>query len=982
MEAPMERARLVPLLFTLSIAAILHLSHGGHAHPSLLHSDKAALLNFKSWVNDPNGSLSNWLDSNHVCNFSGVNCSATPHGNRVTNLSLPGAGIRGPLKTVLANLSHLHQLNLGANLLYGPIPGEFRHLTHLEHLDLNGYGSQGLEGPLPDWIGQLSKLRFLDLGSNQFSGHIPHSIYNCTSLETLDLSANYLSGEIPPQIGSHLTKLTVLYLFTNRFTGSISSSSSSSSPKNGEFISSPDWIGQLSKLLRLDLGSNRFSGQIPLSIFNCSNLVLLDLSDNTLVGEIPPLIGNHLTKLKLINLYFNRLTGTIPSSFSNMSILEILDVTSNNLSGELPSADVLGKLTKLQRLHLSSNHFWSHDNNTNLEPFFRAIGNCSNLFNLEMTNIGLGGELPSFTLLIGTNMSSISFENNRFSGPIPSDIKLLSNLTLLNLSSNLLSGTIPEEITLLNKLQRLFLSNNTLSGPIPSSVGRMASLEWLDLSINQLSGNIPGSFENLKRLEQLLLQQNNLSGEIPPAIGRCNSLKLLVLSYNRLNGSIPWDISNLTFMGNLNLSHNLFEGSLPMAITKMTLIEVIDLSHNNFTGVDVLPQLDVCPRLASINFSQNNLQGQLPAESFGTLKSLTSLDLSYNQLTGSIPSTLNGTNLSQLNLSYNDFIGSIPTFLFTTFHLTNLSFLGNCRLNGSLPGNRTCKAITPTTHHKPWGRSTKIWVITISSAAAMFVLLLFLYYGIKMVGRKRIKIFFKERADDGRASPALKLNFPRITFRELEEATAGFGEGRLIGSGGYGKVYRGTLRDGTQVAIKVLRTQTGNSTKSFNKECQVLKRIRHRNLIRIITACSRPDFKAVVLPFMANGSLESHLYPADADADASVRELSLVQRVNICSDVAEGMAYLHHHSPARVVHGDLKPSNVLLNDDMTALVSDFGNARLLMSGGGPANGGETDSAGASTANMLWGSIGYMAPGTYPLLDLSFSRLLFLLAFIL
>lgn len=226
-----------------------------------------------------------------------------------------------------------------------------------------------------------------------------------------------------------------------------------------------------------------------------------------------------------------------------------------------------------------------------------------------------------------------------------------------------------------------------------------------------------------------------------------------------------------------------------------------------------------------------------------------------------------------------------------------------------------------------------------------------------------MKIFFKERADDMRTSPALKLNFPRITYRELDEATAGFDEGRLIGSGGYGKVYRGTLRDGTLVAIKVLRTQTGNSAKSFKKECQVLKRIRHRNLIRIITACSRPDFKAVVLPFMANGSLESHLYPADAEADAS-GELSLVQRVNICSDVAEGMAYLHHHSPARVVHGDLKPSNVLLKDDMTALVSDFGNARLLMSGGGPANGGETDSAGTSTANMLWGSIGYMAPGTY------------------
>ncbi|XP_068647242.1 putative leucine-rich repeat receptor-like serine/threonine-protein kinase At2g24130 [Aristolochia californica] len=126
--------------------------------------------------------------------------------------------------------------------------------------------------------------------------------------------------------------------------------------------------------------------------------------------------------------------------------------------------------------------------------------------------------------------------------------------------------------------------------------------------------------------------------------------------------------------------------------------------------------------------------------------------------------------------------------------------------------------------------------------------------------------------------------------------------------------------------------------------------------MRIITACSLPDFIALVLPYMANGSLESHLYPAASGSDFSC--LSLVQRVNICSDIAEGMAYLHQYSPARVIHCDLKPSNVLLDDDMTALVSDFGIERLVMNVGG--NGG-VDSMGNSTANLLCGSIGYIAP---------------------
>jgi serine/threonine protein kinase len=212
---------------------------------------------------------------------------------------------------------------------------------------------------------------------------------------------------------------------------------------------------------------------------------------------------------------------------------------------------------------------------------------------------------------------------------------------------------------------------------------------------------------------------------------------------------------------------------------------------------------------------------------------------------------------------------------------------------------------------------------------------------------------FRGRRSGG-SSPVVKYKYPRITYQELVEATEEFSTDRLVGAGSYGRVYRGTLQDGTMVAVKVLQLQSRNSTKSFSRECQVLKRIRHRNLMRIITACSLADFKALVLPFMAKGSLERCLYSGPPT------ELSLVQRVNICSDIAEGVAYLHHHSPIKVIHCDLKPSNVLINDDMTALVSDFGISRLVMSVGGVAN---TADVGASTVNMLCGSIGYIPPGT-------------------
>ncbi|BAT76154.1 hypothetical protein VIGAN_01411700, partial [Vigna angularis var. angularis] len=151
------------------------------------------------------------------------------------------------------------------------------------------------------------------------------------------------------------------------------------------------------------------------------------------------------------------------------------------------------------------------------------------------------------------------------------------------------------------------------------------------------------------------------------------------------------------------------------------------------------------------------------------------------------------------------------------------------------------------------------------------------------------------------------------------------------------------LQDNTRVAVKVLDTTQGEISRSFRRECQILKKIRHRNLIRIITICCRPEFNALVFPLMPNGSLESHLYPS--------QRLNVVQLVRICSDVAEGMAYLHHYSPVKVVHCDLKPSNILLDEDMTALVTDFGISRLVQS---DENTSTSTSSFSSTHALLCG----------------------------
>ncbi|KAJ8634761.1 hypothetical protein MRB53_009028 [Persea americana] len=778
---------------------------------------------------------------------------------------------------------------------------------------------------------QHHRVSELNLSGTSLQGLLSPFLANLTRLRVLDLSGNELFGHIPPEFSS-LRQLKALILPENHLHGPI-----------------PDSIAVLSHLDYLDLHGNQLTGVVPMLIlYNCTILLYIDFSENALYGEIPPEMGNHLPYLSFFNLYSNKLSGTIPKSFSNLTHLGSLDVENNSLSGELPSETFLNK-PLLEFLHLSYNHLSSHDNNTDLTPFFTALSNCSNLKELELAGNGIGGRLPSTIDQLAFGLKVISLEDNLIFGTIPPNVANLSNLTLLNLSSNLFNGTIPVEIGLLPRLEQLILSNNSLSGPIPYTVGQILTLGRLDLSQNGLSGEIPATLGNLTRLVELLLQRNQLSGRMPSSLGRCKSLNKLDLSYNRLTGRIPEEIVGLRDLGVfLNLSHNLLQGPLPLELSKLEAVQEIDLSSNNING-SIFPQLESCVAVQVINLSHNFLQGTLP-ESLGRLRNLETLDVSYNSMSGEIPLGLSGCNtLKQLNLSYNDFNGSIPMVgVFANFTL--LSFLGNPRLCGSVFG--TC-------HKKRlWLRKRKnlILVSAVASSSALLFIVCCLI-GFKKI---RLKIFPREDGISRKSTPDLKFSFPRITYKELAEATGGFDEGRLIGSGGFGHVYRGILRDGTVIAVKVLHLQTTNSTKSFNRECQVLKRIRHRNLMRIVTACSLPDFKALVLPFMANGSLESHLYPPSAPtvSGSASSDLNLIQRVCICSDIAEGMAYLHHHSPVRVIHCDLKPSNVLLNDDMTALVSDFGIARLVTSSGG--NGG-AENMGNSTANMLCGSIGYIAP---------------------
>ncbi|XP_077232666.1 uncharacterized protein LOC143870037 [Tasmannia lanceolata] len=776
-----------------------------------------------------------------------------------------------------------------------------RHSQRVIALNL---GDQGLVGPMSPHIANLTFLHEINLANNGFSGQLPPEMSGLFRLSSLNLSLNSYEGEIPTNLTAHCPKLTSMTLSYNNFVGGV-----------------PYKFHLFSQLAYLDLKKNNLMGNIPTSLGNLSFLIRLDLGYNSLKGSIPYELGR-LTGLNFLQLSVNNLSGPIPVSFSNASRLLQLDFAYNSFSGLLPMN--LGSLQDLNFLSFGVNQLGSRGKSNDM-IFLTSLTNCSGLQKLFLDSNYLSGALPDSIANLSTQLTKLTLGRNQIFGSIPSGIENLVGLKTLGMENNFLTGTIPVGLGKLNKLQLLTLNTNGLFGQIPSSLGNITHLLTLDLSKNKLQGHIPPSLENCGNLESIYLHQNSLTGTIPNQILKLSSLsKYLGLSYNSLTGPLASEVGNLKQLGRLYMSGNSLSGEIPDTLGNCVSLEYLYMNHNLF-------------------------QGSIPS-SLASLRGMRELDLSHNNLSGKIPEYLEKfRGLEYLNLSFNDLEGEVPKEgIFQ--NASAISVHGNNKLCGGILELQLPACPLHIYNKRGKSHSLKV-IISIASVVLFLIILSFLYITFYWKRKSRKNPLVMSPSVD----PCLKLS-----YAELLRATNGFSLENLIGAGSYGYVYKGFLdQNETVVAVKVLNLQQHGATKSFNTECEALRNIRHRNLIRTLTSCSSidyqgNDFKALVFEYMPNGSLEMWLHQS-GDGQHPLVNLTLIQRLNVAIDVACALEYLHHHGQTPLVHGDLKPSNVLLDDDMNAHVGDFGLARFIFED--TAN----YSNNQSSSLTIKGSIGYVAP---------------------
>nr|XP_043619143.1 receptor-like protein 49 [Erigeron canadensis] len=645
--------------------------------------ERLALLKFKNIIKNDYKMFSSWVGKD-CCSWKGVRCDGASG-------SVVGLDLRGNLQ-YFNSCGGRFGTAVDENYLLDEkhfidskeMDSSLAELRHLEYLDLSGnyfHGSQ-----IPEFVGTLKQLSYLNLSNAGFSGNIPHYIGNLSNLKVLDLnsySQELMVGDMAWISGlsslDHLdlsgvdlsgarNRHRVLYMIPSLTDLSLSCCGFANSDLAGPHLNSSR---MLPNIRRLDLSWNWIEGRFPSVLTNMSSLLALDLSGNLLDSSIPIIpslqklvlshndiqhiehIGIwgqcHLKHLSVSENYLGELNGP-STNISNCShyAFELLDLSRNGFTGFLPES--FGRLTSLRVLYLGSNSLKG--------PIPKALGRLRFLERLDLSYNQLDGPIPTIT----GQLKELNLQNNQLTGPIPASLGGLASLEVFSVSSNSLNGTLPVQIGQLTKLNYLDISNNSLEGVIlEAHFANHLMLKYLDATSN------PNLTVNISR------------EWMPPF-----QLRILRMGSCKIAAEFPQWLRNQTNLRELDLSNSSISGNLPTWMRKMPLIPWLDLSYNKLTGpLTNLPCGN--PLIVFWLFGSNFYPESLHLERFGLPGPLY---LKNNLFTGPIPKSLcKWTHLEILDLSLNRISGKIPRCLENLINLKAMVFSSN-ELSGVIPDFR------------------------------------------------------------------------------------------------------------------------------------------------------------------------------------------------------------------------------------------------------------------------------------------------------
>ncbi|XXG87045.1 hypothetical protein AAC387_Pa11g1831 [Persea americana] len=758
---------------------------------------------------------------------------------------------------------------------------------------------QGSDPCGSQWDGITCKngrIIYIQLSSIGLKGPLTGDILSLTELQILDLSYNKgLTGPLPSSIGS-LNKLTNLILVGCSFSGNI-----------------PNQIGSLNRLVFLSLNSNSFTGQIPPEIGYLENLYWLDLADNALSGTIPVSSMSTpgldlLIHTKHFHFGNNQLSGTIPAQLfnSSMQLVHVL-FDGNKLSGSIPS-----------------------------------------------------------TLGLVTTLEAVRFDRNSLSGPVPSSINNLSSINELHLSNNQLTGPVPN-LTSMNDLQYVDLSNNSFDvSDVPPWFSTLGSLTTLVMENLQVQGQLPQQLFSIPTLQTLSLRNNRFNGTLN--MGQNFSLQLQTIDLQ--SNFISQFVTGGGYSNDLLLEGNLYcdkPDALPKYCTLPQQSTPYSTGLRNCVPIPCPPDQKPSPTCLCLYPYEGTLFFRAP--SFSTLKNLshyTSLEkklmtsFTIHQLPVDSVSLSNVTNNAdeylQMNLDVfpaNELRFNVTEVLNIGFILSNQTFkpppeFGPFYFIGQSYSHFS-EALTGS--NKPVNLAAIVGAATGGSVLALLLIIVGVYAyrqkrKVKAVTEQSKPFASWDPSKSSGSIPQLK-GARWFSYDELKKCTNNFLEDNELGSGGYGKVYRGILPTGQLLAIKRAQQGSMQGGLEFKTEIELLSRVHHKNLVSLLGFCFEQGEQMLVYEFIPNGSLKESL-----TGKSGVR-LDWKRRLRVALGSARGLAYLHELASPPIVHRDIKSNNILIDDRLNAKVADFGLSKPM-----------GDSEKGHVTTQVKGTMGYLDPEYY------------------